>query len=186
MQPSDSLASFGRDFGSPRPRPTSWDRRLFCRLCRRPTHAPANAPVSEMDHRLSVTPVSPEERQGPPGLLDCPLPTRRGATSRRIRLLLAPYFSSRRSTERPPSPSENSDPSASGMNIVFGTTYPRLACSRTYASPVSLPRPSPGSLPARAGSPLAGRVSHPLDRKRNFMESSHTLQSQSTSRASSH
>jgi hypothetical protein len=72
------------------------------------------------------------------------------------------------------------------MNIVFGTTYPRLARSRTYASPVSLPRPSPGSLPARAGSPLAGRVSHPLDRKRNFMESSQFLQSQSTSRAWSH
>jgi hypothetical protein len=36
-----------------------------------------------------------------------------------------------------------------------------------------LPRPSPGSLPARAGSPLAGRDSHPLDDKRNFMESSH-------------
>ena len=28
MQPSDSLASFGRDFGSPRLRPTSWDRRF--------------------------------------------------------------------------------------------------------------------------------------------------------------
>ena len=81
-----------------------------------------------------------------------------------------PYFSSRRSTERPPSPSENSDPSASGMNIVFGTTYPQLARSRTYASPVSLPRPSPGSLPARAGSPLAGRVSHPLDGESKFHE----------------
>ena len=37
----------------------------------------------------------------------------------------------------------------------------------------SLPRPSPGSLPARAGSPLTGRVSHPLDDERSFMESSH-------------
>jgi len=28
MQPSDSLASFGRGFGSPRRRPTSWGRRF--------------------------------------------------------------------------------------------------------------------------------------------------------------
>jgi len=28
MQPSDSLASFGRGFGSPRQRPTSWGRRF--------------------------------------------------------------------------------------------------------------------------------------------------------------
>ena len=40
---------------------------------------------------------------------------------------------------------------------------PRPTCSRAYASPVALPRSSQGSLPARAGSPLAGRVSHPLD-----------------------
>ncbi len=33
-----------------------------------------------MDHRLSVIPVAPEERQGPPGLLGRPLPACRGAT----------------------------------------------------------------------------------------------------------
>jgi len=48
MQPSDSLASFGRDFGSPRRRPTSWGRRLFCRLRRRQVRAPANAPALEI------------------------------------------------------------------------------------------------------------------------------------------
>jgi len=42
-------------------------RRLFCRVSRRPARAPADAPVSEMDNRLSVPPVSPEERQGLPG-----------------------------------------------------------------------------------------------------------------------
>ena len=56
--------------------------------------------------------------------------------------------------------------------IVFEAATPRLTRSRAYASPASLPRPSQGSLPARAGSPLAGRVSHPLDDKRSFMESS--------------
>jgi len=41
-------------------------------------------------------------------------------------------------------------------------------------------------LPARAGSPLAGRDSHPLDDVRNFKETSQFLLSQSTSRAWSH
>ena len=57
--------------------------------------------------------------------------------------------------------------------IVFEATPPRPTRSRAYASPAALPRPSQGSLPARAGSPLAGRASHPLDDKRSFMESSH-------------
>ena len=56
--------------------------------------------------------------------------------------------------------------------IVFEAATPRLTRSRAYASPASLPGPAQGSLPARAGSPLAGRVSHPLDDKRSFMESS--------------
>ncbi len=70
--------------------------------------------------------------------------------------------------------------------IVFEAKYPRPTRSCAYASPIPLPRSSQGSLPARAGSPLAGRDSHPLDNKRDFMESSQTLQSQSTSRAWSH
>ena len=57
--------------------------------------------------------------------------------------------------------------------IVFEAKKPRPTRSRAYASPTSLPRPSPGSLPTRAGSPLAGRDLHPLDNKRNFMKSSH-------------
>ncbi len=36
--------------------------------------------------------------------------------------------------------------------LVFEAAYPRPTRSRTYASPISLPGPSPGSLPARAGS----------------------------------
>ena len=72
------------------------------------------------------------------------------------------------------------------MLIVFEAKYPRPIRSRAYASPVPLPRPSQGSLPARAGLPLAGQVSHLRDDKRNFMETSQLLQSQSTSRAWSH
>ncbi len=57
--------------------------------------------------------------------------------------------------------------------IVFVATYPRPTRSRAYASPAPLPGPSPGSLPVRAGSPLAGRDSHPLDDERSFTEASH-------------
>ncbi len=56
---------------------------------------------------------------------------------------------------------------------IFEATHPRPTHLRAYASPAASPRPAQGSLPARAGSPLAGRVSHPLDDKRSFMESSH-------------
>ncbi len=63
---------------------------------------------------------------------------------------------------------------------------PRPTRSRAYASPIPLPRPSPSSLPALAGSPLAGQVSHLRDSERNFMESSLFLQSQSISSAWSH
>ena len=56
--------------------------------------------------------------------------------------------------------------------IVFEATNPRPTRSRAYASPAASPRPSQGSLPARAGSPLARRVSHPLDDVRSSMESS--------------
>jgi len=173
MQPSDSLASFSRGFGSPRQRPTSWGKRLFCRLSRRPTRAPADASASEIDHRLSVQPENSrgEARAsrvtGPSSSCVPWCNTPPDTTPPR------PYFSSRRSTEKPPSPSRKTERSTSRDDIVFEATYPRPTRSRTYASPISLPRPSQGSLPARAGSPLAGRVSHPLDSKRNFMESSY-------------
>jgi len=58
-------------------------------------------------------------------------------------------------------------------DIAFGAATPRPTRSRAYASPASLPGPAQASLPARAGSLLAGRVSHPLDDKRSFMEPSH-------------
>ena len=52
--------------------------------------------------------------------------------------------------------------------MVFEAVPPWLTCSRAYASPVRLPEPSQGSLPAWTGSPLAGRVSHPLDDESKF------------------
>ena len=58
---------------------------------------------------------------------------------------------------RSPSPSNNPRPSASGSFANCGAASPRPTRSRTYASPDPLPAPAQGSLPARAGSPLAGR-----------------------------
>ncbi len=73
--------------------------------------------------------------------------------------------------------------SASGMPLFSRprTHGPHARVPTT--TPSSLPRPSQGSLPARAGSPLAGRVSHPLGEKRNFMESSHPSTGSPGSRA---
>lgn len=57
--------------------------------------------------------------------------------------------------------------------IGFGAAFPWPTCSHAYASPAVSPRPAQGLLPARAGSPLAGRDSHPLDDEQSFMEVSH-------------
>src|SRR6516165_9911110 len=57
--------------------------------------------------------------------------------------------------------------------IGFGAAFPWPTCSPAYASPAVSPRPAQGWLPARAGSPLAGRDSHPLDNEPSFMEVSH-------------
>jgi hypothetical protein len=45
-----------------------------------------------------------------------------------------------------------------GNDIAFGAETPRPTRSRTYASPISLPGPTQGSLPARAGSPRPGGI----------------------------
>ena len=70
-------------------------------------------------------------------------------------------------------PSGKTGPSASGKTIGFGAAVPRPARLHAYASPDLFPRPAPGLLPARAGSPLTGRDLHPLDDKQSFMETSH-------------
>ena len=55
----------------------------------------------------------------------------------------------------------------------FVAATPPATRLRAYASTTPLPRPPPGSLPVWVGSPLTGRVSHPLDDKQSFMMSSH-------------
>jgi hypothetical protein len=64
-------------------------------------------------------------------------------------------------------------PGHPGRLEVSGPHAPWPARSHTYASPRSFLAPSQGLLPARAGSPLAGRVSHPLDDAQSFMKASY-------------
>ena len=81
MQPSDSLAPFGRGFGSPRRRPTS----MRALVLSRPRVHPPTRSALEMGHRISVGPGRFEERRGPPGFLGRPLRACHGRTPRRIR-----------------------------------------------------------------------------------------------------
>jgi hypothetical protein len=181
MQPSDFLASFSHGFGSPRRWPTSMQELVLSR----PRVLLLTRDASETGHRLSANPGSFGERQGPPGLLGHPLRARRSRTPRRIRpslplLLIEKIYGEAVVAFRKFRPLGIRD------EIVFEAAFPRLTRSRAYASPISLPRPSQGSLPARTGSPLAGRDSHPLDDESKFHGVIAALQSQSTSRAWSH
>ncbi len=73
-------------------------------------------------------------------------------------------------TQRSLWPSSNPARSASGKDRGFGAAFPWPTRSHAYASPSPFLKPSQGWLAARAGSPLAGRVSHSLDDKQSFME----------------
>jgi len=73
-------------------------------------------------------------------------------------------------TQRSLWPSSNPALSASGKVRGFGAAFPWPARSHAYASPIPFLKPSQGLLPARVGSPLAGRVSHSLDDTQSFME----------------
>ena len=162
-------APFGHGSGSPCLWPPSMRTLVLCHLWADDTCARRRV---VRRRRVTGSPLRPgyvEERRGPPRLLDRPLRTCRGRTPRRIHSPPRPENSRRRLLL----PSGNPGPSASGKTIGFGAAVPRPARSHAYASPVLFPRPAQGLLPARAGSPLAGRDLHPLDDKRSFMKSSH-------------
>jgi hypothetical protein len=89
MQLSDFLASFGRDFGSPRHRPTSVGQALVLPIdSATSTCACGRASFGDGLPALRKT-GSPEEKQGPPRLPGHPLRTCRGATLRRTQPRLA-------------------------------------------------------------------------------------------------
>ena len=64
-------------------------------------------------------------------------------------------------------------PGHPGRLEVSGPHAPWPARSHPYASPRPFLAPSQGWLPARAGSPLAGRDLHPLDDTQSFMKASY-------------
>ena len=166
MQPSDSLAPFGRRSGLPSPTAYLGAQGLFFAAAPVPTQTRATSET--LLPRLPVSRLSP---QGETRVSQVPGPssscvpwssTPPGATAPRplsVRL---------------PSSSGELKPWTPGKLPISWLHNPRPTRSRTYASPNPLPSPAQGSLPARAGSPLAGRVSHPLDDKQGFMKSSHT------------
>ena len=166
MQPSDSLAAFGRRSGLPSPTAYLGAQGLFFAAAPVPTQTRATSET--LLPRLPVSRLSP---QGETRVSQVPGPssscvpwssTPPGATAPRplsVRL---------------PSSSGELKPWTPGKLPISWLHNPRPTRSRTYASPNPLPSPAQGSLPARAGSPLAGRVSHPLDDKQGFMKSSHT------------
>jgi len=104
-------------------------------------------------------------RQGSPRCLGRPLCARHGQPPRRIHLS-CPYrirwccLQGRRPLD------------TRSINV-FGAVSPRLTHSRAYASPLPLPRPAQGSLPAGAGPPLPGGFRTRWTTLQNFKKSSH-------------
>ena len=150
----------------PRQRPTS-----VRRACSSPPHRCPRKPVQRRRLFYPGSPSAgslPKEKRGYPRCLGHPLRACRG-------LRPPPGATAPRPLSvRLPSSSGELKPWTPGKLPISWLHNPRPTRSRTYASPNPLPSPAQGSLPARAGSPLAGRVSHPLDDKQGFMKSSHT------------
>ena len=167
MQPSDSLLPSAT---APVPLASSLPRggRLFCASCGRRHVRSQTCRASETGHRLSATPVlSARRSEGLPGCEAILFVRAVVEHPAGYGPLLAQHAGSHYCLRCHPALS------ASGKTIGFGAAVPRPARSRTYASPMAFLPPSQGWLPARAGSPLAGRVSHPLDDRQNFMKASH-------------
>jgi hypothetical protein len=161
-------APFGRGFGSPCRRPPSWRALVLCP--RGPTtRAPAYAScVGDHSPALRNTGVSSRRGEGLPGswtilfvraMVEHPAgykaPPRPGKLDAGVVVTFDEIQLS-----RPPG------------SIGFGAAVPRPARLHAYASPIPFLESAQGLLPAWAGSPLAGRVSHPLDGKQSFMKAS--------------
>ena len=167
IQPSDSLAPFGRRSGLPSPTAYLGAQALF--FAATPVPTPTCATSETLLPRLPVRRLSlPKEKRGYPRCLGHPLRACRGPRPRRVQPPLARSRCGHRRLQVWKYPGHPE------VRFISWLLYPRPTRSRAYASPSPLPFPAQGSLPARAGSPLAGRVSHPLDDKQGFMKSSQT------------
>ena len=166
MQPSDSLVPFGRRSGHPSPAAYPGAQVLFFTAA--PVPPPTGATPETFLPRLPISRLSPEEKRGYPRCLGHPLRACRGLRPRRVRTAPRPSLGAVAVAFR------RSNTLGTRKHIPFVATWPTahsLACLRFAESvTVSGARLATG----RAGSPLAGRVSHPLDDKQGFMKSSHT------------
>jgi hypothetical protein len=165
MQPSDSLppsatAPVPLAGGLPR------GERLFCAIGPT-TRAPAYVScVGDGSPTLRIAGLSSRRGEGLPGDGAVLFRACHGRTPRRI--------------HPPPRPDHYHAGGCCCLRVIqdprhpgrrgFGAAFPWPARSHAYASPMPFLTPSQGWLPARAGSPLAGRVSHPQDDEQHFME----------------
>ena len=166
MQPSDSLVPVGRRSGRPSPAAYLGAEVLFFTAA--PVPPQTGATPETFLPRLPISRLSPEEIRGDPRCLGHPLRACRGQRPRRVRTAPRPSRGAVAVAFRRP------NALGTRKHIPFVATWPTahsLACLRFAESvTVSGARLATG----RAGSPLAGRVSHPLDDKQGFMKSSHT------------
>ena len=166
MQPSDSLVPFGRRSGLPSPTAYLGAQVLFFAAAPAPT--PTRATSETLLPRLPVSRLSPKEKRGYPRCLGHPLRACRGlqdpAGCNRPSPVLGAVAIAFELTEA--LGTRNLCQFRSYLPTAHSLAYLRIAESVT----VSGARLATG----RAGSPLAGRVSHPLDDKQGFMKSSHS------------
>ena len=148
MQPSDSLAPFGRRSGHPSPAAYLGAEVLFF------TAAPVpRQPVQRRRHFYPGSPQAgslPEEKRGYPRCLGHPLRACRGLRPRRVRTAPRPSLGAVAVAFR------RSHTLGTRKHVSFVATYPRPTRSRAYASPNPLPSPAPGSLPAGRAHPSPG------------------------------
>ena len=166
MQPSDSLVPLGRRSG--RPSPTAYPGAEVLFFTAAPVPPQTGATPETFLPRLPTSRLSPEEKRGDPRCLGHPLRACRGRRPRRVRPPLARSRCGRRRLQAFQYPGH---PEKLPSFEAACPTAHSLACLR-FAESVTVPGARLAT--GRAGSPLAGRVSHPLDDIQGFMESSHT------------
>ena len=152
--PTPSLPSVAAPV-SPRQRPTS-----VRRTCSSPLHRYPRRPVQRRRLFYPGSPSAgslPKEKRGYPRCLGHPLHACRGPRPRRVQPPLARSRCGHRRLQVWQYPGHPEICLFRGCS----TLGPHARVPTHRRNP--LPSPAQGSLPARAGSPLAGRVSHPLD-----------------------
>ena len=166
MQPSDSLVPLGRRSGRPSPTAYLGAEGLFFTAA--PVPPPPDATPESFLPRLPVRRLSPEESRGSPRCLGHPLRACRAPRPRQVRNAPRPARGALAVAFGPSDvlSTRNAFNFVALLHTAHSLAYLRFAQSVT----VSGARLATG----RAGSPFAGRGSHPLDDKQGFMVSSHT------------